>query len=196
MSSGAVRYFTGRPCTRGHVAERNTKSGACSECSRQHCRRRYWGDPKNARARVSRYAAENAELLRARRKLKHQDPDFKRKNRERVRQYRSTAKGRLNHRMSERIAKGLCGRRLGKNWQSLLGYTVEELRSHLERQFTKGMSWSNIGRWHIDHILPLALFSYTTADDPEFRAAWAITNLRPLWAPRNMQKHARRETLL
>jgi hypothetical protein len=58
------------------------------------------------------------------------------------------------------------------------------------------MSWDNIGDWHIDHIVPLASFTFSSADDPEFRAAWALTNLRPLWAADNMRKHARREFLL
>lgn len=29
---GRLRYFTGKPCLKGHVAERYTKSGACCEC--------------------------------------------------------------------------------------------------------------------------------------------------------------------
>jgi hypothetical protein len=31
---GLHRYFTGRPCIAGHVAERQTLSGACVECQR------------------------------------------------------------------------------------------------------------------------------------------------------------------
>ena len=31
---GRVRYFTGRPCIHGHVAERYVKSGNCVECLR------------------------------------------------------------------------------------------------------------------------------------------------------------------
>ena len=32
--------------------------------------------------------------------------------------------------------------------------TIEELRQHIEAQFTEGMSWNNYGKWHIDHIIP------------------------------------------
>lgn len=63
-------------------------------------------------------------------------------------------------------------------------------------QFLPGMSWDNMAEWHIDHILPLASFSYASASDPEFRAAWALTNLRPLWSAENMQKGAKRVLLL
>lgn len=34
ISSGAERYFTGRPCKNGHLSERSTKWKACCECSR------------------------------------------------------------------------------------------------------------------------------------------------------------------
>lgn len=78
----------------------------------------------------------------------------------------------------------------------LLGYTSEQLKAHLERQFTKGMTWGNYGEWHIDHILPLASFSYSSASDPDFRAAWSLPNLRPLWADENQSKSSKRLTLL
>lgn len=113
-----------------------------------------------------------------------------------MRQKRKTPKGALTHRMTSRIRHGLKGLRRGSGWQAALGYTVDDLRVHLERQFLTGMTWENIGQWHIDHIVPLASFSYTSMDDEGFKAAWALTNLRPLWAGPNMVKHARRELLV
>lgn len=79
---------------------------------------------------------------------------------------------------------------------TLLGYAVEQLRTHLERQFIGGMSWENYGEWHVDHIVPLAAFTYRSPADDEFRAAWALSNLRPLWAEKNIAKGAKRLTLL
>jgi len=58
------------------------------------------------------------------------------------------------------------------------------------------MSWENIGDWHIDHIVPLSRFKVSGPDDPELRRAWALTNLRPLWAKDNMRKSASNEFLL
>lgn len=81
-------------------------------------------------------------------------------------------------------------------WESLVGYTCADLKAHLERQFTKGMKWSNFGKWHVDHIVPRSSFCFESASDPEFRACWALTNLRPLWAPDNLSKHKRRTHLL
>tara|TARA_R110000751_G_scaffold307640_1_gene430294 strand:+ start:135 stop:1178 length:1044 start_codon:yes stop_codon:yes gene_type:complete len=77
-----------------------------------------------------------------------------------------------------------------------LGYSVDELRKHIERQFKRGMSWENYGKWHIDHIIALSCFDFTSTDDPAFRAAWALSNLRPLWAKDNQAKSAKRLTLL
>ncbi len=82
----------------------------------------------------------------------------------------------------------LKGRRKGKRTFELLGFSVAELQSHLERQFTQGMSWDNMGDWHIDHILPKASFNILEEGDEEFRRCWALANLRPLWAGENAMK--------
>lgn len=70
----------------------------------------------------------------------------------------------------------------------LIGYSAKELKAHLERQFLAGMGWENIGEWHIDHIVPLSSFSITGPDDPEVKQAWALANLRPIWAADNLAK--------
>jgi hypothetical protein len=102
---------------------------------------------------------------------------------------------RINNAFRCRIWSSLNGAKPGRTF-ALLGYTLEELARHIERQFTSGMNWGNYGDWHIDHIIPLSSFTYTTTEDPDFRAAWALTNLRPLWAVQNITKGAKRLTLL
>lgn len=70
-----------------------------------------------------------------------------------------------------------------------IGYTVQELRNHLESKFTDGMTWDNYGKvWHIDHIKPDCLFKYTSVNDKEFKEAWALNNLQPLFAIDNLKK--------
>ena len=98
--------------------------------------------------------------------------------------------------MSANIKNSIREMKAGRSWESLVGYTVDDLMRHLERQFDKGMTWENRGEWHIDHIVPLSGFSYETAECAEFKAAWAITNLRPLWASENMRKNDRRTHLI
>jgi hypothetical protein len=107
-----------------------------------------------------------------------------------------TPSGGLRLRMSSAIRYSLKGAGKPAKWLDLVGYTVEELKAHIERQFAHGMSWENMPKWHIDHIVPLSSFRFEGADDPEFKAAWALTNLRPCWGSENLRKHARREFLL
>jgi hypothetical protein len=46
------------------------------------------------------------------------------------------------------------------------------------------------------HIRPVSSFTFTSADDTEVKACWALTNLRPLWKRDNLTKHARRTHLI
>ena len=84
----------------------------------------------------------------------------------------------------------------GIGWAETVGYSVSDLLEHIERQFLRGMSWENMGQWHIDHIVPLSSFTFETFDCPDFRRAWALSNLRPLWATDNLKKQAARQFLL
>jgi len=102
----------------------------------------------------------------------------------------------LHERMSAGIKNSIGSGKSGRSWEALAGYTVADLMAHLERQFLPGMSWANRGRWHIDHITPVSSFEFTTPDCPGFKAAWALTNLRPLWAVDNIRKSARRTHLI
>lgn len=72
---------------------------------------------------------------------------------------------------------------------SRLGYTVNELMSHLENRFASGMSWENYGDWHVDHKRPCALFDLTIAE--QFAECWSLENLQPLWAEDNIRKGAK-----
>lgn len=70
-----------------------------------------------------------------------------------------------------------------------LGYTTEQFRDHIERQFQDGMTWANHGQWHVDHIRPVS--SFDLADPQERKFCNALENLRPLWAVDNMRKGAK-----
>jgi len=78
-------------------------------------------------------------------------------------------------------------------WETLVGYTVEDLRKQFEQQFTEGMTWENFmrGEIHIDHKIPHVKFKFTKAEDKEFRICWSLNNLQPLWAKDNLRKGCR-----
>ena len=71
-----------------------------------------------------------------------------------------------------------------------LPYTLLELVKHLESQFKPEMSWANYGKyWHVDHIIPISWFTFTSQNDIEFQRCWALSNLQPLEASNNLRKN-------
>ena len=90
--------------------------------------------------------------------------------------------------MGKLVRKALKGKKAGRKWENLLEFKIEDLMTHLEKQFTEGMNWDNCGKWHVDHIIARANFHYTCPEDPDFKECWALTNFQPLWGPDNMSK--------
>ena len=119
------------------------------------------------------------------------DPEFMLRERTRT----SLRKIKYRKDLDEAMRQALKGMSSGKGFATVVGYTVSDLRKHLERQFDAGMSWDGFSRdgWHVDHILPRRLFDLSTAEG--LRACWALSNLRPLAAARNLAKGGRVETL-
>lgn len=102
----------------------------------------------------------------------------------------------INFRFRAAVRRVLNGGKRGRKWEALVGYTLADLMAHLERQFLPGMSWENRGEWEIDHVVALAHFKFDSAEHPDFRAAWALSNLRPIWAEDNRQKNRTRTHLI
>lgn len=70
--------------------------------------------------------------------------------------------------------------KFSKDW----GYPLTKLKSHLEKQFTKKMSWDNYRKyWVVDHIVPLSHFKRENILD-----AFKIKNLQPLEVQLNGRK--------
>ncbi|MFA5346544.1 MAG: hypothetical protein WC294_00235 [Methanoregula sp.] len=98
----------------------------------------------------------------------------------------------LDHRMSVAIRKALKnGAKKRQHWEDLVGYTLEQLKAHIEKQFKVGMSWDNMGEWEIDHKIPKVAFNYEKPEDIDFKRCWALSNLQPLWSTDNRSKRAK-----
>ena len=90
--------------------------------------------------------------------------------------------------ISSAVRRSLKGIKKGDSIKNILGYTIEELKEHLEHQFENWMNWDNLGltatkekeTWQIDHIIPVNTFNIKEIGDEEFRKCWALSNLRPL----------------
>lgn len=72
--------------------------------------------------------------------------------------------------------------------RNILGYSIQDLKKHLEAQFEDWMTWDNLGltakalkeTWQIDHIKPVNTFNITDVYCEDFKKCWALENLRPL----------------
>jgi len=68
--------------------------------------------------------------------------------------------------------------------RKILGADWDVVKKYFESKFTEGMSWDNMGLWHIDHILPI---STATCEEDVIRLNH-YTNLQPLWGEDNIKK--------
>lgn len=214
---GLKRYFTGKPCKRGHISLRRATSGQCIECmkflgkewqknnkekdsfQRKEAQKRLIEkNPNYYRDKQISYAKRKPEFLKEikRRWRKNNPEKVKAHHKTHSAKRRSTIIGKINDRMGTRMFRVLRKNKGNISWQKYAGYSALDLKLHLEKQFTKGMSWENIGDWHIDHIVPLSSFKFLSTDDQSFKAAWALSNLRPCWAKENLAKNNKRIYLI
>ena len=67
----------------------------------------------------------------------------------------------------------------------ILGCSFEDFKTHLENQFTDGMTWENQGKWHMDHIYPVS----RAIDEQHLIKLNHYTNFQPLWEEDNREKY-------
>lgn len=157
--------------------------------------------------RRSKLYIENKEILRERSKnfyeinkdkISLQTKKYRLKNKDKINKYYvDRRKTDINFKLIGNLRARL-NIALKKNIKSLstiqlIGCSIEQLKEHLESQFTDEMSWDNHGRgwdnkkeWHIDHIKPCASFTLTKPSEQE--KCFNYTNLQPLWAIDNIKK--------
>lgn len=95
---------------------------------------------------------------------------------------------RIKVNMRNRLNDAIRGCSKAASTMDLVGCSADDLKEHLESQFTDGMSWDNYGfyGWHIDHIKPCAAFDLTL--ESEQKLCFHYSNLQPLWAEDNLRK--------
>jgi hypothetical protein len=171
---GLTRYFDGKPCKRGHIAERWVSSPHCLACKAE----RRKADRAKTAVRNARYYQQN------RQKLIQDAVAYKRSR------LKTDNAHRAEHNLRRRLltAVGSQGTYRADGFNKLVGCSSNYLKAYLEIQWEDGMSWENYGRhgWHIDHIRPCASFDLT--DPAQQRECFHYTNLQPLWAAENIQK--------
>jgi hypothetical protein len=138
---------------------------ACKECTKAKAKefrllnrdrlrvadkkRRESEDPEARRAYHAAYRSDPARKSKA----AAYNKEWSKRNSDRVASYSKAKYERYKKKpgftMKRRIATALWrsmqGYQKETSWFVILGYTRDELVAHLERQFTKGMSWENMG---------------------------------------------------
>lgn len=163
----------------------------CRDCGKIRFKKRYIIEKQEVKQRQKkRYDNNTEKVLAINKRWKQAHPEkIKTQAVKDATKRRKTIKGRLTQNMGSHIAHVLKGEKASRKWESLLGFTVEQLKSHLEKQFTNEMSWENYGSyWHIDHIIPKSVFNYEKAEDIDFKQCWALKNLQPLETIANIKK--------
>ena len=161
----------------------------CRVCGAQSCKQYREGNKDKLAEYKKQYYKANKE------KVAQSQKQYREANKDKVAQ--SNKQYMRNRRMEDPLFKfkdgirNLIGNAIRKKGFSktsstfdILDAPQEVVRSHLESQFTEGMSWDNRGDWHIDHFIPV---SYAKNDE-EVLILNHYRNLQPLWATQNLTK--------
>jgi len=111
-------------------------------------------------------------------------------NRYRIIKRRTDIKCNLNNRITTAINISLKGNKNGRHWETLVGYTLDDLVKRLKKTMPEGYGWQDYlkGKLHIDHIIPVSVFNFDKPEDIDFQNCWALNNLQLLPARENIIK--------
>ena len=167
----------------------------CKNCKKAAKKTYREENPEKVNAAETKYRKENREQVLARLQVRSSTVEYKKKkNAYRRKRRQKDPVYRLLGSMRSGLWRCLSGKLKNSHTMQYVGKTPEELMDYLEEQFTEGMTRDNYGKWHVDHIRPLASFDLTGPDrEEQLHIAWHYTNLQPLWAADNMSKGAKYE---
>lgn len=151
-------YFTGRPCKRGHIAERRTGCGTCVECSALTIRKWQEANPEKVKLASRTWYSGNPE--KARKKTKEWHSANREKSREMSRSYRLHNSEKLNAltrawQVSNPAKKNAINakRRAAKRNATPAWANSDEILV-LYEEATRLSAETGVAH-HVDHIIPL-----------------------------------------
>ena len=164
----------------------------CKECKRK-LRKKYYHSEKGTETRKEyEQSGKNKEV--------HKKYWQSKEGKETHKKYRQSKKGKeasrrgymknkLSNNLSVVIRKSLKGNKNGHHWEDLTGWTLQQFKRRFVQLFKTGMTWENHGTvWEIDHIQPVSAHNITSIDCTDFKRAWALSNLQPLFKEENRSK--------
>ena len=172
---------------------KNGRRSQCKLCDAPNQRNWYYNNHDMIMKKRKKYRIENRDRLSlAWKKMALEHPERIRLSwRKADKKRRDLPAFKLHRNICHQISNCLHGEKGSRKWEELVGYTTEQLKKHLEKQFVPGMSWKNYGRggWEVDHIIPVSVFNFARAEDIDFKRCWSLKNLQPLWAIDNIKKY-------
>lgn len=167
---GLLRYFTGEPCKRGHVSERQVSNFACLECKNEKRKEFARRNPDAvSRANKKHYYANHDRMLARAAAYSKAHPEKNRENA--LKQYRKNparyAAYSRNRKARKKAAEGT--------------HTAAEISALYQRQSGKCANCATSLKrgYHADHIVPLVRGG----------SNW-ISNIQLLCPPCNLSKKA------
>lgn len=200
---GLKHYFTGKPCKRGHIEKRFVSTFQCVICSRMHLKKNRKENPEKFREYDrKRYYENRAAMVEKAARWQKENPERYKEIKAGIYQ---RSKQEIYKKMKERrdsCPKYKCALAVRRHLdrvlrmtkqkktngsERMIGYSSEDFRLHMERNFLPDMTWGNHGTlWHIGHIIPVAEMVEAGIKDP--KKINALKNLIPEYAEENLSK--------
>jgi 5-methylcytosine-specific restriction endonuclease McrA len=146
-AQGATHYFTGLPCTRGHIALRKTK-GTCVECMKEDWvidneKRKEKPKSEAAKAAGKRYYEKNREVVIARAAARPH---------EEVREYKEKYKA-----ANPELYKALTSVRKRRHRNATPPWITKEQKLQIRQMYLQAQKLTKMTgeRYVVDHIIPL-----------------------------------------
>jgi len=173
-TAGDTRYFTGKPCKRGHIALRHAANGQCVTCAAEDSARYYLDEEKRKKVleHGKRWKAENAEKLAEQRKENWKNPEFRQKcaeylnkNRQKYLEYYWVAimpAEKVEARRARRRASPNNNAQAANRRARVRGAEGKHTRADVDRIFEQqGGKCAECktrlnDKYHVDHIMPLS----------------------------------------
>ena len=176
---GLKRYFTGKPCKRGHVAERRVSSRRCLECAAEY------GQRPEVKERIAEYNAE----YRANNKEKNAEymSEYRANNKERIAEYNAEYRANNKERIAEQKAEYMSEynqrpevkERIAEYYQANKERIAERKAKYRQRPEIKERIAEYNAEYHKERY----------ANDPDYKAARIVrSNLRRVLLATNTDK--------
>lgn len=156
----------------------------------------YEQNKESIKIRVKKYSLNNSEKVKNTKRKNYLKNKIKIIERCRIYVYKRRKvdilfklKGNLRHRLNQSLRTKKWNKT--SNFNKYIGCTLDELKVHIEKQFTVGMTWDNYGKkegqWSLDHIKPLSI----AKTSKEIYKLCHFKNIQPMWHKLNIIKSNR-----